>query len=573
MRIFYVILMLLLCQVSMAQTRLDYFIAEAAKCRMQGQWSKATDLYTHCLQIDSCSAEAMFQLGRIHFYLRQDSVGLELLQKAVDLDPANSYYIEPLAAILLRQGCEEDALPLLERISKLQSKRSDVLSHLASIYARTDRLEDAISTLDRLEMLEGKMSQLSNEKFSLYMQMGDSAKAFAELQSLCDEYPADLSFRIDMGYRYQQMGDYDRAMEIYDQVRAIDPTNVTLQMAMLDYYLEQGMDSLYDATRDSILYAPETDMEKRAMLIQQMVQRMSSDSIDTERIMERFDRVLQLDSTSVDMLTMYAAFLDYRQMPQELICDVMTRVLSLEPDNDMATQWLLQYYAGKRDFSSLEEICRRGVNYHPEDLVYAYFLGMILLDNDSYEEALEILDKGIRARSKETRLALVSDAFTVKGDAYYKMGNHKEAFLEYDSALVYNKDNILCLNNYAYYLSLRNENLDKAEEMSYRTIKAEPENTVYLDTYAWILFMQGKYPEAQVYMDKVVPRDSTEEFLMTDGHTTSAIMEHAADIAWMNGDIERAVYLWQLAVKRGDDDATPLLRKKARKKKYYKGNK
>ena len=487
----------------------------------------------------------------------------------MDLDPDNTYYIEPLAAILLRQGCEDDALPLLEHISKLQSNRSDVLSHLASIYSKTGRLEDAISTLDRLEMLEGKMSQLSNEKFSLYMEMGDSVKAFAELQSLCDEYPADLSYKIDMAYCYQQLGDYEKALQMYDEVRAIDPANVSLQMAMLDYYLSQGMDSLYDATRDSILYAPETETAKRVVLIQQMVQRMSPDSADTEQIIKRFERVLQLDSTNVELLTMYAAFLDYRQKPQEMIQSVMSRVLLVEPDNEMATQWLLQYYASRKDYFSLEEICRRGVNYHPKELVYPYFLGMIMLERNNNAEALEVLDRGIRLRSEDTRLALVSDAFTVKGDVFYKMGKHADAFLQYDSALVYNKDNVLCLNNYAYYLSLRNEYLDKAEEMSYRTIKAEPDNRTYLDTYAWILFMQAKYEQAQEYMDKVVPRDRSEQFLMTDLYTSTAILEHAGDIAWMNGDAERATYLWQLAVRRGDDEVTPILRKKAKKRKYY----
>lgn len=570
MRFVLVVLLAFVCSVSGAQTRLDYFMTEAAKCRMQSQWSRAYDLYNHCLQIDSCSAEALYQLGRIHFYLRQDSAGLEYLHKAVDIDPDNTYYIEPLAAILLRQGCEEDALPLLEQISKLQSKRSDVLSHLAALYARTERFEDAINAYNRLEVLEGKMMQLSNEKFALYMQMGDSVKAFAELQSLCDEYPADLSFRIDMGYRYLQLGDYDRAMEIYDDVRKIDPKNMPLQMAMLDYYLMQGMDSLYNATRDSILFSPTTDTDKRVVLIQQMVQRMPADSTGTEYVVDRFERILQLDSINVQLLTLYAAFLEYRNKPNEAICDVMSRILSVEPDNEMATQWLLGYYAGRRDFDSLEEICRRGINYHPKELIYSYFLAMLLSDRDHHEEALEVVDKGLRLRSEETRLALVSETFTVKGDILYDMGKHKEAFLEFDSALVYNRDNILCLNNYAYYLSLRNEDLDKAEEMSYRTIKAEPENKVYLDTYAWILFMQEKYPEAQENMDKVVPRDSSEHFFMKDEYTSSAILEHAADIAWMNGDTERAVYLWRIAVKRGDKDATPMLTKKAKKKKYYK---
>ncbi len=570
MRKLFVILLLMMCRYAMAQSRLDYFLTEAAKSSMQGQWSKAADLYTHCLEIDSCSPEALFQLGRLQLYLRRDSLGLEYIYKAVELDPKNTYYMEPLAAILLRQGCEEEALPLLERISELETKRSDVLSHLANLYSKGDRLEEAIQTYDRLELLEGKIAQLSMQKFSLYMQLGDSVKAFGELQSLCDEYPAEMSYRVEMGYCYQQIGDYDTAMDIYNEVKAIEPTNVDLQMALLDLYLMQGMDSLYEATRDSILYAPDTDTGKRIVLIQQMIQRMSPDSVDTERIIERFEKVVALDSADVEMLTMYASFLNYRERPETEIQRLMTRVLSVEPDNEMATQWLLQYYAGNRDFSSLEEICRRGANYYPQELLYSYFLGMMLIERSDYVEALGVLDRGLRQRSEDTRLALLSEVFTLKGDVYYKLDRHEEAFLEYDSALVYNRDNVLCLNNYAYFLSLKNQDMDKAEEMSYRSIKAEPNNKTYLDTYAWILFMQEKYEEAQKYMDKVVPRESTEKFLLTDEYTSSVILEHAGDIAWMNGEQERAIYLWRLALKRGDKDVSSVLKKKSKKGKYYK---
>jgi tetratricopeptide (TPR) repeat protein len=570
MRKLFVILLLMVCRFVVAQSRLDYFMTEAAKSSMQGQWTKAADLYSHCLEIDSCSPEALFQLGRLQLYLRRDSIGLEYIYKAVELDPKNSYYMEPLAAILLRQGCEEEALPLLERISELETKRSDVLSHLANLYSKGDRLEEAIQTYDRLELLEGKIAQLSMQKFSLYMQLGDSVKAFGELQSLCDEYPAEMSYRVEMGYCYQQIGDYDTAMEIYNQVKSIEPTNVDLQMAMLDLYIMQGMDSLYEATRDSILYSPDTDTGKRIVLIQQMIQRMSPDSVDTERIIERFEKVVALDSADVEMLTMYASFLNYRERPETEIQRLMARVLTVEPDNEMATQWLLQYYAGNRDYSSLEEICRRGVNYHPQELLYSYFLGMMLIERSEYVEALGVLNRGLRQRSEDTRLALLSEVFTLKGDVYYKMDRHEEAFLQYDSALVYNRDNVLCLNNYAYFLSLKNQDMDKAEEMSYRSIKAEPDNKTYLDTYAWILFMQEKYEEAQQYMDKVVPRESTEKFLLTDEYTSSVILEHAGDIAWMNGEQERAIYLWRLALKRGDKDVSSVLKKKSKKGKYYK---
>ena len=75
-----------------------------------------------------------------------------------------------------------------------------------------------------------------------------------------------------------------------------------------------------------------------------------------------------------------------------------------------------------------------------------------------------------------------------------------EAYAAYDSSLVYNPSNIGALNNYAYYLSVERRDLDKAEEMSYKTVKAEPNNSTYLDTYAWILFEKGNYAEARIYI-------------------------------------------------------------------------
>ena len=269
-------------------------------------------------------------------------------------------------------------------------------------------------------------------------------------------------------------------------------------------------------------------------------------------------------------MDIYASWLTYFDKPDSVICPVMQRILRVAPDNEMATQWLLQYFARKQEFASLEEICRRGTNYHPENLAYHYFLGMTFSELGKEQDALDAWQKGLKLRNPQTSPTLISNVFTASGDMYFKMNRMRESFCAYDSALVYNKDNILALNNYAYFLSLRKENLDKAEQMSFRTIKAEPDNVTYLDTYAWILFMRGEYAEASHYMDRVVSPDSTENALLADSSISSTVLEHAADIAWFNGDTGRACYLWELAVKRGDDDVTATLRKKSRKRRYFK---
>lgn len=136
----------------------------------------------------------------------------------------------------------------------------------------------------------------------------------------------------------------------------------------------------------------------------------------------------------------------------------------------------------------------------------------------------------------------------------------KEAYAAYDSALVYNPAHIGALNNYAYYLSVERRDLDKAEEMSYKTVKAEPGNATYLDTYAWILFEKGKYTEARIYIDDAIKNTKPEE-------ESGVVYEHCGDIYYMTGDVDKALEYWKKADAFGDSESKTL-KQKIEKKKY-----
>jgi tetratricopeptide (TPR) repeat protein len=148
------------------------------------------------------------------------------------------------------------------------------------------------------------------------------------------------------------------------------------------------------------------------------------------------------------------------------------------------------------------------------------------------------------------------------------MGRDTDAFAAYDSCLTYQSDNASCLNNYAYYLSLEDRDLDRAEEMSYRSIRLEPDNKTFLDTYAWILFMKQRYSEAQRYIDRVCPPDSTDSVLLADESISGVVFEHAGDIAACNQQMEQALRFWTLAQKAGGSGLTAVLPKKIKLKKY-----
>ncbi len=115
----------------------------------------------------------------------------------------------------------------------------------------------------------------------------------------------------------------------------------------------------------------------------------------------------------------------------------------------------------------------------------------------------------------------------------------------------------MVLNNYAYYLALDDSNLVRAEEMSYKTIKEEPENPIYVDTYMWILFKQQRYEEAKAYAEKL---------MLIDNEKSAVEYSHCGDIFAMCGDIERALDCWIEAQNLGDD--SKILKRKIKKKRY-----
>ena len=430
--------------------------------------------------------------------------------------------------------------------------------------------DKAIGALNRIELLEGISPQVTVEKFRLYKEKGQLDSAFVQLQALCEESPHDMNLRVIVGNQYMQAGDTVKALEIYDEVRRQEPSNTGLQLAMLDYYRDSGQDERYNMVRDSLLFCPDSPTQLRTIMLQSYISDVQRDSTYAPRLVAAFDTLLARPQQDAQVLIMKAAYQVYSKQPQEALCQTMRQVLEVEPGNETALRELLQYYAEQNDEKGVEDISRRGLNYHPEEIAYAYYLGMALAEQKKLTDAADVLQQGLRVRTEFVSERLVSNVFGVLGDIYYQQGKETEAFAAYDSALVYMEDNIMCLNNYAYYLSLKGEQLDRAEEMSYRTIRQEPENITYLDTYAWILFMKGDYAHARTYMDKVVDPKLTDEELLSNERLLGNLIEHAGDVYANCGEQETALRLWKLAKQKDDNTCTPLLRKKIKRKKYFK---
>ncbi len=259
--------------------------------------------------------------------------------------------------------------------------------------------------------------------------------------------------------------------------------------------------------------------------------------------------------------------MNLKKMPSDSISPVLEQALTLEPTNAAARLQLVSYAWAAEDRDRVIALCQDARQYNPDEMAFYYYQGIAYYQKDQLDQALNAFQNGIGVITAQSDPAIVSDFYAVMGDILHQKGQSREAFIAYDSCLVWKDDNIGCLNNYAYYLSELGEQLDKAEQMSYRTIKAEPKNATYLDTYAWILFMQQRYSEAKIYIDQT---------LQYDNDSSSVLLEHAGDIYYQAGDTVQALSYWQQALNRVDNekdiknDRRPILIRKIKLKKYLK---
>lgn len=561
----------LLCLTALhAQTRFDYFLLEAERLRTNGQFSSATELYQHCLELRPEAPEANYGMAIMQMLLRNDSIGISLLERACAVDSCNPWYLTTLATVYLEDRNVEAVVPVLERLARIKPRRNDVHEQLAYLYHTQGDTEKAIESLNHIEMNDGVSVNLSVEKARMYLHIGDSAKAFNEMQALCDEYPYDMNCFVLSGNIHDEAGDTAQALALYRYVQEREPSNEYMQQALLRHLISCGKQDEYRHARDSILFSSQTSSSMRITVTRAFLSDARHDSLSYHQVLAVLDSMLMLTQNDVSLLELKAGYqASTDSCDEKEFNQTMKDILEVEPNHKLALEQLLTYYGRNDSLAALEDICRKGVNYYPESLPYHYYLGIALVQQNKQDDAKNILRQGLNSRDEEATELLISDVFSLLGDITYAPLHEAEAFACYDSALVYNPDNVPVLNNYAYYLSLHYMRLDEAEEMSYRTVRAEPKNKTYLDTYAWILFIKDDFTGAKHYIDQVVDPAAEDKDILENLEFSGVVLEHAGDIYARNGQMEQAIRYWKLALKK-DSTGTELLKRKVKEKRYIK---
>ncbi|MDO4159442.1 MAG: tetratricopeptide repeat protein [Prevotellaceae bacterium] len=537
--------------------RFKMYFFEGVKQQTQGNFDAAYDLFSHCLDINPNAAEVYFMLSSYNGILQGDSVALEDVKKASELNPDNNAYLERLGSGYLKTNNLDEAIKAYEKLSKNSPERSDILDILTQLYGQKKDYNNMLLAIKRIEDLEGSSEQTTLAKMRVYALQGKKEEEFNELKSMSLKHPNDMNYRVMMGNWLLQNGKPEDAYNEYMYVLKQEPDNNMAQMSMVDYFRSVGQTQKADSIQEEMLVSTKTPVESKMSIMRQIVANNEKNGGDSTQVLGLFKRILSKPQKTSDMTELYAAYMSLKKMPQDSISRVLEQILEISPDNVAARIQLIQAEWQKQNYDRVAELSKQAIDYSPDEVTFYYFLGMAYLQDDKDDEALDAMQRGVNVADDSSNPSLVSDCYAVMGDILHGMGKETEAYAAYDNSLEWKDDNFGCLNNYAYYLSESDKQLEKAEQMSYRTVQAEPDNSTYLDTYAWILFKQKKYKDALEYIVMAVDNDSTK---------SSVIIEHAGDIHAVNGDIESALKYWNEALELDKENKT--LMRKIKLKKY-----
>lgn len=533
--------------------KFDYYFYEAMNAKTANKYDSAIDYLKYCLAIDSTNATVYYELGSYFNSLNNKNKALDYYRKASAYDGNNFYFNMAYASLCLDFKQYSDAIEQFEKLLANNPDNSELYIYLSEAYRMDGDLQKAISTLDKLEQIIGLVEKISIQKYQLYTMLKQENRAFAEIQKYIDKYPSEIKYQILLGNLYMQAGKMKEAYMVYSKAKAIDPEDPYLISSIAEYYEQTNNKEAAEEELHLALVSPKMDIDTKLAVLAQYVGSLQQNRQDTQVANVLFDSLMIQHPQEPKLNLMYGNLLAMQTKKEE--ARVQYQIFAeANPTNPVGWEQLLSTtFPDSLDLSI--KICKDAISYIPDQPQFYFYLGVSEYMKEDYTNALDALQKGV-VYVDEENVALLSDFYGQIGDLYYHLEKLDSAFTTYDKALKYNPGNVGVLNNYSYFLSLAKKDLDKAERMSSMTVKAEPTNPTYLDTYGWVLFEQGAFTMAKIYIENAIKysEEKKEEI-------SSEVLEHYGDVLYKTDEPEKALEYWIKAKEKGDSKSKTLDRK------------
>lgn len=530
-----------------SNAREEALVADGMKYMIRGEADRALPVFEELARLAPQSAAAHYLLATAQVKLNKPE-GTESAKKAYELDNKNVYFGKFLAENLARQKKFREAAEIYEQILKQEPSSIQSSFELAAAYVFSDQVDKAIETYDRLEKNIGVTEEITKQKQQLYLRQNKFGKAVEEAQKLIDSEPTEAYYYVALGEIYMMANEtLDKAVTALQEALRINPDEAQAHILLADIYRRNGETEKCNRELQIVLGNPNFDVIPKIHVMAGYIE-MLKVSEGRQGTMKSEDRTeamklarLLIDTHPAESKP-YALYGDLLVYANEKAKARDSYARAARIDGSAYEIWgaLLQLDGELNQFDSLLTHSEMALEVFPNQGMLWYSNGSANLAKKNYAEAASALEE---SRRLITDPVLSRYIHAQLGDAYNGTGQYDKSDEAYEYVLKEEPENDYVLNNYSYYLSLRNEKLDKAREMSLRLVRKHPDNATYLDTHAWVLYMLKDYRGAKEYLEKA---------LENPRNLSATIIEHYGDVLSKLGEKDRALEQWRKAKNMGD---------------------
>ena len=532
----------------------EYLFFNANKEKVLGNYDLAEASFLQALRIDPNSAATMYELANIYSYKNLKKQALFYSKKAASIDPDNIWYQLLYIDCLKDNKQASEVITIYQKLLKDYPDRIDFYYELANTYLYTNKTNEALKIYDKIESMAGVTEDASMQKFKIYKATKNFEKALAEIQKLIKTFPKEGKYYGILGELYQEKGQSEKALEAYNDLLKVDPQNAYVHLSLADYYRNQKQNEKAFSEIKIAFQSKDLDIDTKVKILlsyYSITETYTELKADAEELCKI---IVEVHPDEAKAFSIYGDFL-YRDKKMEAARTQYRKAISLDKEKYALWNQLLVIESELNDFVSMQKESKEAMELFPNQALPYFFNGASNIQMKHYKEAVEVLNEGKEFVYDDP---LLTQFYANIGDAQDQLKNYPASDSAYNKALEIDPNNVYVLNNYAYYLSLRNTNLEKAEAMSKKSNDIEPNNSSYQDTYGWTLYQLKKYDDAKVWIGKAIE---------TAGKSNGILMEHYGDVLFKLGETENALKYWMDAKKTGN--TTDLIDKKITDKKLY----
>jgi len=514
----------------------DRIYVEAIKLKLTGNSGEALKYFEQCSKLNPESDATYYQMAQILMANGDIAAGKKYLKKAIEIDQENLWYLMMMASTYYQENKVDSAILYYEKTVNYYPEKTEMKITLGNLYSENNKYEKAIKIFESIDEEYGINRSSTVASVQNLMWAEKYPAALEKVKQLLDVYPDEILYNGLMAEIYRGMGENSKAMEVYNRMLEKNPDDPQTQLSLCDFLInEKEYDELFAVINKIIMNDLLTREDKltlfaRMIELPAIVQSKSNELKIALMILEaqyKNDHVVQILRPEVLI----------QEKKYDEAEELMNEIIRRQPENYFAFEKLLLFYLDREDYKKLEEKGKECATRFNRSFLAKILYATGAMENQNYEIAEEELRKAeiLAGNNRE----MVMQVLSMKADLYYRMKQYEKAFDTFDEALANNKDDLMTLNNYAYYLAEQDERLKDAEFMAEKVIQEERNNNTYMDTYGWVLYKRGKLKEAEEIFREII--DS--------GGQDPEYYEHYGYILMKRRKCGKAIEYWEKALK------------------------